>query len=85
MDKIIFIPKQKPQAQGGASFSAFHAPPCANFLRFLSAIDVGAPLARYVKTTIFFNFQADVSLVSSAPPPRPKPRATPSPHQKSTV
>ena len=76
-DKIIFIPTQKPQAQGGARFSAFHAPPCANFLRFLSAINFGAPLARLVKTTIFFKLQAGVSLVSSAPPPllpRPAPR-----------
>ena len=68
---------QKPRAQGGARFSAFHAPPCADFLRFLSAIDFGAPLARLVKMTIFFKLQAGVSLVSSAPPPRlqcPAPR-----------
>jgi hypothetical protein len=45
MDKIIFIPTQKPLAQGGVHFLDFHAPPCANFLRFLSAIDSGAPLA----------------------------------------
>ena len=71
MDKILFIPTQKPQAQGGARFSAFQAPPCADFLRFLSAINYGAPLARLVKTTIFFKLQAGVSLVSSAPPLRP--------------
>jgi hypothetical protein len=43
MDKIIFIPTQKPLAQGGVRFLDFHA---ANFLRFSSAIDFGAPLAR---------------------------------------
>jgi hypothetical protein len=53
--------------QGGARFLAFHARLCADFLRFLSAIDFGAPLARLVKTTIFFKLQAGVSVVSSAP------------------
>jgi hypothetical protein len=56
--------------QGGALL-AFHAPHCADFLRFLSVIDV---------CTIFFKLQADVSLVSSAPPlrlPRPVPRLRP--------
>ncbi len=31
MEKMIFIPTLKPQAQGGVRFSDFHAPPCANF------------------------------------------------------
>ena len=51
-DEMIFIPSQKPQAQGEVRFSDFHAPPCANFLRFSSAIDFGALLAHSVKTTI---------------------------------
>jgi len=44
---MIFIPMLKPLAQGGVRFSDFHfhAPPCANFGTFLSAIDFGAPLA----------------------------------------
>jgi hypothetical protein len=46
MDKIIFIPTQKPQAQDGTRFLAFHTPPCADFLIFLSASNFGAPLAR---------------------------------------
>jgi hypothetical protein len=45
MDKIIFIPTQKSQAQGGVRYLAFHAQPCANFLRCLSAINFGAMLA----------------------------------------
>jgi hypothetical protein len=45
-DNIIFIPTQKPQAQGGTHFSAFHVPPFADFLRCLSEINFGAPLAR---------------------------------------
>ncbi len=72
---------QKPQAQGGARLLAFHAPPCADFLRFLSAIDFGTPLARLVKTTIFFKLQTGVSLVSSAPPPHPH---RPVPHPRHT-
>ncbi len=79
---VICRKKSQPQAQGGARFLAFHAPPCADFLRFSSAIDFGAPLARLVKTSIFFKLQAGVSLVSAAPTP---PRTTPAPHPKSTI
>ena len=75
MDKIIFIPTQKPQAQGGPHFLAFHTQPCADVLRFLSAIDFGALLVRLVMMTIFFKLQAGMSLVSSAPHcARPAPR-----------
>ena len=45
-EKMIFIPTLKPLAQGGVRFLDFHTPPCADFLRFSSAIDFGAPLAR---------------------------------------
>jgi hypothetical protein len=40
---MIFIPTLKPLAQGGVRFSDFHAPPCADFCTFLSAIDFGVP------------------------------------------
>ena len=45
-EKMIVIPTLKPLAQGGVRFLDFHTPPCADFLRFSSAIDFGAPLAR---------------------------------------
>ena len=82
MEKMIFIPTLKPLAQGGVRFSNFHAPPCANFCTFLSAIDFGGTAGAFSKTTIFFKLQAGVSLVSSTPPPRlhrttPRPRPTP--------
>jgi hypothetical protein len=44
-EKMIFIPTLKPLAQGGVRFSDFHAPPCADFCTYLSAIDFGALLA----------------------------------------
>jgi hypothetical protein len=46
MDKMIFIPTTKPQAQGGVRFLAFHAPPCAIFSRYLLAVNLGATLVR---------------------------------------
>ncbi len=61
---------QRPQVKVGCIF--WLLPPCANFLRFLSAINFGTPLARLVKTTIFFKLQAGVSIVSSAPQSRPR-------------
>jgi hypothetical protein len=67
---MIFIPTLKPLAQGGVRFSDFHAPPCADFRTFSSAIDFGGTAGSFSKTTIFFKLQAGVSLVSSAPPPR---------------
>jgi hypothetical protein len=81
-EKMIFIPTLKPPVQGGVRFSNFHAPPCADFRTFLSAINFGGTAGAFSKTTIFFKLQADVSLVSSAPPPRlhrtrPRPRPTP--------
>jgi hypothetical protein len=81
-EKMIFIPTLKPPAQGGVRFSDFHAPPCADFRTFSSAIDFGCTAGAFSKTTIFFKLQAGVSLVSSAPSPRlhrttPRRRPTP--------
>jgi len=54
---MVFIPTQKLQAQGGVHFSDFHAPPCADFRTFLSAIDFGTPLARLARLPSFSNLK----------------------------
>ena len=65
-------------------FSDFHAPPCADFCSFLSAIDFGAPLARLARLPSFSNFKLVCPLCSPclhcarttpAPCPRPAPIA----------
>jgi hypothetical protein len=82
---MIFIPTLKPLAQGGVCFSDFHAPPCADFRTYLSAIDFGAPLAHLTRLTSFSNFKLVCPMcpprlhhASTAPAPRPRPTpATP--------
>jgi hypothetical protein len=61
-------------------FSDFHAPPCADFHTFLSAIDFGAPLAHLARLPSFSNFKLACPLcpprlhhASTAPAPRPRP------------
>jgi hypothetical protein len=56
-EKMIFIPTLKPLAQGGVRFSDFHAPPCADFHTFLSAIDFCAPLEHLTRLPSFSNFK----------------------------
>jgi hypothetical protein len=79
-EKMISIPTLKPLAQGGERFSDFHAPPCADFRTFLSAIDFGAPLAHLARLPSFSNFKLACPLcpprlhhASTAPAPRPRP------------
>jgi hypothetical protein len=78
MEKMIYIPTLKPPAQGGVRFSDFHAPPCADFRTFSSAIDFGGTAGAFSKTTIFSNFKLACPLcpprlhhASTAPPPHP--------------
>jgi len=77
---MIFIPTQKPQAQGGVRFSDFHAPPCADFCTFLSAIDFGAPLARLARLPSFSNFKLAVPCVLHASTTLHHACTTPPPH-----
>ena len=63
-------------ARWGERFSAFHAQPCADFLKFSSAIDFGAPLARLVRQPSFSNFELACPL---CPPCLHGPRAAPAP------
>jgi hypothetical protein len=77
---MIFIPTLKPLAQGGVRFSDFHAPPCADFCTFLSAINFGAPLAHLARLPFFSNFKLACPLcplrlhqTSTAPRPTPAP------------
>ena len=90
-EKMIFIPTLKPLAQGGVRFSDFHAPPCADFRTFLSAIDFGAPLAHSARLPSFSNFKLACPLcpprlhhASTAPRPAPAPPPPP-PHPNLTV
>jgi hypothetical protein len=82
-EKMIFIPTLKPLAQGGVRFSDVHAPPCADFRTFLSAIDFDAPLAHLARRPSFSNFKLACPLCpprlhhasTRTTPPRPTPAA----------
>jgi hypothetical protein len=67
---MIFIPTLKPLAQGGVRFSDFHAPPCADFRTFLSAINFGAPLAHLARLPSFSPSFSNFKLVCPLCPPR---------------
>jgi hypothetical protein len=54
---------QKPLAQGGVRFLDFHAPPCANFLRFSSAIDFHAA-TNTLALTARFEFFLNKKIIS---------------------
>ena len=45
------------ETSGARRFSDFHAPPCADFRTFLSAINFGAPLARLARLPSFTNLK----------------------------
>jgi hypothetical protein len=78
---MIFILTLKPLAQGGVHFSDFHAPPCADFFRFSSAINFGTPLARLQSQPSFSNFKLVCPL---CPPCPPHARAMPAPRHRRT-
>jgi len=72
---------QKPQVQGGVHFSDFHAPPCADFCSFLSAIDFGAPLVCLARLPSFSNFKLACPL---CPPRLHRAHTTPVPRPRHT-
>ncbi len=70
---------QKPQAQGGLHFLAFHAPPCADFLRFFISDQFWRTAGAFSKDDHLFQTSSwrvpCVLHASTAPaPPRPAPR-----------